>query len=219
MTGFPSCSIRLNNAWPRRACARPPTGGWTDSSLMSAPATKDFSPAPVSTTTRTSSRRAASPNTSSSSARVRASSAFNTFGRLIVTTRTAPSCSTSTFSKAITCEVWHTASMKDAVHEPADRIRAEDQPAKHPHGQSDLIASLVAQQRREHGGDASREEAHHSEMRVHVAYRETLRPDARSNASRTTRTLSRPAAIRKVLPYSNAIAVTSPRPHPPTAAA
>ena len=33
--------------------------------------------------------------------------------------------------------------MKDAVHEPADRIRAEDQPAKHPHGQSDLIASLA----------------------------------------------------------------------------
>ena len=53
ITGLPSCSIASKICWPRRACSLPSTGVCTASSLMSAPATNDFSPAPVSTIART----------------------------------------------------------------------------------------------------------------------------------------------------------------------
>ena len=45
--------MQSKTAWPRRACSLPSTGDSTASSLMSAPATNDFSPAPVSTIART----------------------------------------------------------------------------------------------------------------------------------------------------------------------
>jgi hypothetical protein len=98
ITGFPSRSIRSNSAWPCRACSRPATGVCTASSLMSAPATNDFSPPPVRTMARTSASSRAAAISRSSSASVAAFSALSTFGRLIVIVRTPPSRSTSRFS-------------------------------------------------------------------------------------------------------------------------
>ena len=95
MTGFPIRSMRSNTCWPRDACARAPAGVMTASSLMSAPATNDFSPAPVSTTTRTASSCWRSRIAACSSSSVCAFNALRTLGRLIVSVATAPLRSTA----------------------------------------------------------------------------------------------------------------------------
>jgi hypothetical protein len=64
---------------------------------MSAPATKAFSPAPVSTTARTSASRPSSPNARASSATVAVSRAFSFSGRSMVTVATAPARSMRKF--------------------------------------------------------------------------------------------------------------------------
>ena len=69
---------------------------------MSAPATNDFSPAPVRITTRTLSSCLSSRIARRRSSSVWVLSAFSTFGRLIVTIAVAPSRSISRLSKAIT---------------------------------------------------------------------------------------------------------------------
>jgi hypothetical protein len=60
---------------------------------MSAPATNAFSPAPVNTIARTPSSSPSASNAVRISPRSAWFSAFNTAGRLMVTTATAPSCS------------------------------------------------------------------------------------------------------------------------------
>src|SRR5436853_6944460 len=68
---------------------------------MSAPAIKAFSPAPVITTTRTSSSRSISSNAARMSSRVRMFRAFSLSGRLTVTIAIRPRFSIRTFSNAI----------------------------------------------------------------------------------------------------------------------
>src|SRR5262249_33928816 len=70
-------------------------------SAMSAPATKAFSPAPVTITPRRSGRSDRSAAAFSSSCSVRVSSAFSDFGRSTVTVANGPSTSTRTFTSAI----------------------------------------------------------------------------------------------------------------------
>ena len=94
MTGFPSRSIRSNTPCPSSACALPASGVSVESSLMSAPATNAFSPAPVRMTTRTASSACSARIACPSSASVAALSALSTFGRLTVTVARAPSSST-----------------------------------------------------------------------------------------------------------------------------
>ncbi len=79
-----------NDAW------RASSGLMSRNSAMSAPATKAFSPAPVSTTARTSASPAISSATASNSRLVAVFRAFITSGRVTVTTATAPSRLTST---------------------------------------------------------------------------------------------------------------------------
>ena len=59
------------------------------------------------------------------------------------------------------------------------------------------VRESVAQQRSKHGRHAQRKDQHEDQMAVHH-----LRPIEMSNASMTTSVLSRPATMRKVLPYS-----------------
>ena len=75
-------------------CSRPLVGVCRASSLMSAPATNAFSPAPVMTTTRTASSSPSAVNVWCSSSRVCELMAFRTPGRLNVTRATASSRST-----------------------------------------------------------------------------------------------------------------------------
>ena len=98
ITGLPSASMASNTRCPAVACALPWAGDCTASSLMSAPATKAFSPAPVSTMARTDASARSVAITCPSSAIVGALSAFIFAGRLMVTTATAPSRSSSRFS-------------------------------------------------------------------------------------------------------------------------
>src|SRR5215468_6944712 len=70
-------------------------------SAMSAPATKAFSPAPVTIIPRTSERSARSPAIFSSSCSVLVSSAFSDFGRSTVTVANGPSTSSRTFTSGM----------------------------------------------------------------------------------------------------------------------
>ena len=88
MTGFPRVSISRSAAWPSLEDASPWSGVITASSLMSAPATKAFSPAPVRITTPTSAFSRSEEKTAWISRTVFSFSAFNTLGRLIVTRAT-----------------------------------------------------------------------------------------------------------------------------------
>src|SRR5262245_3335307 len=74
---------------------------------MSAPATKAFSPAPVTTIARTPSSCLRSRTTRRSSSRVWELRAFSTRGRLIVTNATGPSRSTSRFSKGMGLRIYN----------------------------------------------------------------------------------------------------------------
>src|SRR5688572_32498525 len=101
-----------------------------------------------------------------------------------------------------------TESERQRVHQPAKRDGESDERGKHLRAGPQLRAGLVAQQHREDNRHQEREDRHQQEMACH------LRPMAMSNASRMTRKFSRPATMRKVLPYSCVTAVTVPCPAP-----
>jgi hypothetical protein len=101
MTGLPAAAIRSKTACPRRARARPVTAVARDSSLMSAPAMKALSPAPVSRMTRTSGSASRLVTAASMSPRVASFNALRTAGRLMVSVATAPSRATSTGGSAL----------------------------------------------------------------------------------------------------------------------
>ena len=81
----------IEDVLPGSACSRAAVGVCAASSLMSAPATNDFSPAPVRMTARTVSSRLQIENGAAQLVERLAFSALRTFGRLIVTIATPPS--------------------------------------------------------------------------------------------------------------------------------
>src|SRR5687767_10065403 len=101
ITGLPSCSIESKICWPWRACSLPATGESTASSLMSAPATKAFSPLPVRTIARTPASALNAAMALASSVSVWLFRALRTFGRLRETMATAPSRSIRRLSKVM----------------------------------------------------------------------------------------------------------------------
>ena len=84
MEGLPMLSSRWNTPWPKMENSLPFTGVCCASSLISAPATKAFSPEPVRISTRTLESSRASSSTCCNSSTVLRFSAFNTLGRLNV---------------------------------------------------------------------------------------------------------------------------------------
>src|SRR5579859_921655 len=84
-TGLPRFSTRSRTSCPARLDCSASTAVKCASSLMSAPATKALSPAPVTMTPRTVSSSRASSKAVRRSAQVALLRAFSTFGRLIVT--------------------------------------------------------------------------------------------------------------------------------------
>src|SRR5262249_55563570 len=194
--------------WPRIACSRPPIGVIAASSLMSAPATNDLSPAPVSTSARTASSCFRSRTARRSSSSVAVSSAFRTFGRLMVTTATAPSRSTSRCSKLISDRP----SERERIHQPSEHHRGGEKGAEHHRGGPDLLTPLVLQQRGEHDRHEQRVDDHEEKMARRNGRQHHFLPCAMSKASRIARKFSRPDVIRNVLPYSYDAAVTVPAP-------
>ena len=96
MTGCGSLSRAVVSRWPSSANARPSIADFVDISLMSAPATKAFSPAPVRMTAPISSRSASESTTANSSARIALLIALNVDGLSSVTVATRPSTSSCT---------------------------------------------------------------------------------------------------------------------------
>ena len=92
MTGIGNVSMALNTSLPFLPKASPSAFVSVDISPISAPATNDFSPAPVRIRHLVVSRSTAL-NVASSSSRTALLSAFRAFGRLIVIIPTYPSCS------------------------------------------------------------------------------------------------------------------------------
>ena len=92
ITGIGNVSILRNTSFPVLPKASPSAFVNVLISPMSAPATKDLSPAPVNTTALVASKSIAS-KVASISFNTSLFNAFNAFGRLIVTTPTKPSCS------------------------------------------------------------------------------------------------------------------------------
>src|SRR6266550_8154796 len=82
--GFPMVSSRWKTPWPKSENSLPLTGVCSASSLISAPATNAFSPAPVRINTRTAWSSRASSSACCNSSTVLRFSAFSTFGRLKV---------------------------------------------------------------------------------------------------------------------------------------
>src|SRR5688572_16829355 len=103
-------------------------------------------------------------------------------------------------------------SERQRVEQPADQNAPAHQAAEHAKAESKLLGGFVAHQ---HGKDNRDEEGEHD----HGCQVTHLRPSATSNASSTTSMLSRPATIRKALPYSNDWAITRPAPRPAALAA
>ena len=89
-------SIALITDWPSAPHCRACSAVSSLIAAMSAPATNDLSPPPVSTTARTDSSAESSRAAASSPWLVSASSELSASGRLTVTTATAPSRTTST---------------------------------------------------------------------------------------------------------------------------
>src|SRR5438105_765999 len=85
ITGLPRFSIRSSTACPRCVYSFASTGLFFCNSPMSAPATNDFSPAPVRITARTSRSSLSCVNTVRSSPIVAMFRALSTLGRSIVT--------------------------------------------------------------------------------------------------------------------------------------
>src|SRR5216683_2646373 len=82
--GFPIVSSKWKTLWPKSENSFPFTGVCNASSLISAPATNAFSPAPVRISTRTAASSRASSNACCNSSTVLRFSALSTFGRLKV---------------------------------------------------------------------------------------------------------------------------------------
>src|SRR5216684_2453823 len=99
--GFPIVSRRWKTPWPKSENSLPLTGVCSASSLISAPATNAFSPAPVRISTRTAWSSRASSSACCNSSTVLRFSAFSTFGRLNVMYAIPSFFSYSMFSKPI----------------------------------------------------------------------------------------------------------------------
>src|SRR6478672_3717461 len=131
---------------------------------MSAPATNDLSPAPVTMTTRMSASYFSSRIARRSSSSVSELSALSTFGRLIVRTADAPSRSRRRLTKAMTSE-------RERINQPAENDRRSEKPAEHHAAEPHLIAQVVFGDHRE---DQRHEKREHDEQQ-HVALHH-LRP-------------------------------------------
>src|ERR1700733_468065 len=94
-------SRKRNTPCPKNEKSFPSTAVRCASSPISAPATNDFSPAPVSISTRTAASSRASSSASRNSSTVLRFSAFSTFGRFKVTKAIPSLFSTSKFSNPI----------------------------------------------------------------------------------------------------------------------
>src|SRR5215472_7989765 len=160
MTGFPRFSMRSKTCWPASACSRPLLGVWTASSAMSAPATNDRSPAPVSTIARIDSSALSSSIARCSSSSVREFNAFSTFGRLMVRTATAPSRSTIRCSNVMRSE-------RKGVHQPAEDEGRHDEPAEHQAAKPQLFDHVVLGDDREHQRHEEGEQDEEDEVAVH----------------------------------------------------
>src|SRR5712692_2453118 len=147
MTGLPMFSIRSKTCWPVSACSRPLVGVCTASSLMSAPATKALSPAPVTMTTRTVSSCFSSSIRRRSSSTDSLWSALRTLGRLIVTIATGPP-EPSRSSKRC-CSVMADLE-RERIHQPAEDESRHDEPGKEQGAEADLFADVVLRQRRKY---------------------------------------------------------------------
>src|SRR5713226_1909037 len=99
--GFPIVSSNRSTLCPKSENSLPSTGVRVASSPMSAPATNDFSPAPVKISTRTAESSRASSSASRNSSIVFRFSAFNTFGRLKAIYAIPSFFSKTKFSKVI----------------------------------------------------------------------------------------------------------------------
>src|SRR5215212_727482 len=95
---------------------------------------------------------------------------------------------------------------RQRVHQPAEHERRTDEAAEHHQTRAQLRPGFVAQEDREDERHEEREEHERQEVAGH------LRPMPMSKASRITRKFSRPATMRKQLPYSYVGAVTVPAP-------
>src|SRR4029077_6234470 len=161
ITGLPMFSTRSNTCWPARACSRPLVGVCTASSLMSAPATNDLSPAPVRMTTRTLSSCFRSRRTRRSSSSVCVFSALSTFGRLIVTMATALSRSNRRLSKAM-------ANLdRERIHHPAEHDgRCEEAREQQP-PEAELVPGFVFGDDREDERHEKRKQREQQQMTPH----------------------------------------------------
>src|SRR5499427_5570758 len=171
ITGLPMFSMRSNTCCPVRPCSRPLVGVWTASSLMSAPATNDLSPAPVTITTRIASSASSSTIARRSSSSVCAFSALSTLGRLMVIVATAPSRSSRRVSKTIT----NLRLERERIHQPAEDDRGSQEAGEHHPAKSQLLARIVLG---DHGEDQRHEEREHREQQEMTAHH--LRPTATS---------------------------------------
>src|SRR5215831_15706531 len=149
ITGFPRFSMRSNRRCPMSEKSRPPAAVCSLSSLMSAPATKALSPAPVTMTTRRLSSAENSAIAASSSLSIARFSAFSTCGLLNVTRATArsvPSRSTTIVS-----------GMGERIHQPAHHDGDDDEPDEHQPAETRLLAEVVLGDDREDERDEERE--------------------------------------------------------------
>src|ERR1700687_1189922 len=167
MTGFPRFSMRSNTCCPASAWSRPDAGVCTASSLMSAPATNDLSPAPVRITARTSSSRFKSRATRRSSSRVRALRALRTLGRLIVTSATAPSRSRSRLSTVMTGTSLYSSLEGKRGPSPAEYIRGDEEAGEEHAAESKLRPRVVFTEERKHQRHEQREDGAKHDMALH----------------------------------------------------
>src|SRR5262245_13776323 len=100
-------------------------------------------------------------------------------------------------TKPEVCFRWLIALERD-VHDPADQVRAGDQAAEDSGRETKFVPRRIAQQRAEDDRHARGKQDHHAEVGRH----RTLRPVARSTASRSTSAFKSPLTMRNVLPYS-----------------
>src|SRR5688572_9960764 len=98
-------------------------------------------------------------------------------------------------------------------HQPAEDQRSRHHAAEHFRPDDELLLRTLAQEASEHRRHTEGKHQHQHQMALHH-----LRPIAMSNASMTTSKFSRPATMRKVLPYSYVTAITLPAPYPITRA-
>src|SRR5947208_86928 len=184
-------SRRSKTCWPMSACSRPLVGVWTASSLMSAPATKALSPAPVRITARTLSSCFRSSTARRSSSIVCEFSALRTLGRLTVTTAIAPSRSRRRLSKAIAVL------QRKRIHQPAENDGRRDESCKHQSPEPHLMSRLVLGNHCEDDRDEKRKQDEKKDVAPHEGYflryfLRYFRPTATSYASITTSRFNSP---------------------------